>query len=57
MSSLNNEKKCPAQSFHFPAFHKGKYFIGCNYYGGIYSLDKCDKCKQRRVLEGVSDAE
>ena len=49
-------KKCPAQSFLLPAFHKGKYFIGCNYYGEIVKTDKCEKCKIKRFFEGTENA-
>lgn len=50
------KKQCPSQSFHFPTFYKGKYFIGCNYYGEIVRLDRCDKCKIKRFFEEPENA-
>jgi hypothetical protein len=53
--SMVDNEKCPSQSFHFPAYHKGKYFVGCNYYGQIVDWDRCLKCKRRRFFESESD--
>lgn len=39
------DEKCPAQSFHMEKYHKGHYFIGCNYYGMIVDVKRCEKCK------------
>ena len=49
-------KKCTAQSFLLPAYHKGKYFIGCNYYGEIVISDKCEKCKTKRFFGETENA-
>lgn len=48
---MNNNTKCPSQSFHIPAYHKGEYFVGCNYYGMIVDTKRCEKCKVKRFME------
>ncbi len=47
---MSNEK-CEAQSFHHEAYHKGQYFVGCNYYGMIVDTKCCEKCKVKRFFE------
>lgn len=50
---MTDNKKCSCRSFHFPAYHKGKYFVGCNYYGQIVDCDRCLKCKVKRIMEAL----
>lgn len=50
-------KKCPSQSFHLPKWHKGKYFIGCNYYGMIVDTKRCERCKVKRFIESGDEDE
>lgn len=43
--------KCPAQSFHVEKYHKGRYFVGCNYYGMIIDSGRCEKCGIKNILK------
>ncbi len=48
---MTNKERCSSQSFHLPEYHKGKYFVGCNYYGMIVDTKRCEKCKVKRFME------